>query len=212
VSLSLYLIRHEDAEPGHDIPDAHRSLTGLGRRRMRATSALFASREQLDIILTSPMVRAVQTAELLAAGLGHDEPIKADRAIAEPQSVGDFLSVLDGLRADQRRVAIVGHEPTLSYVSSHLLGSRLPRSFSKGMILALDWDPKHVWITSFTETAGAFVLEGGAQSDPDVTQLAKRMQASVYFQEVTPRGGERLIDRDTGVTYYRFTITGKVVY
>jgi type IV pilus assembly protein PilN len=77
---------------------------------------------------------------------------------------------------------------------------------------ALDWDPKHVWITSFTEKEGAFTLEGGAQSDPDVTQLAKRMQASVYFQEVTPRGGERLTDQATGSTYYKFTITGKVVY
>jgi type IV pilus assembly protein PilN len=77
---------------------------------------------------------------------------------------------------------------------------------------ALDWDPKHVWITSFTETAGAFVLDGGAQSDPDVTQLAKRMQASVYFLEVTPRGGERLSDRDSNVSYYKFTITGRVVY
>lgn len=77
---------------------------------------------------------------------------------------------------------------------------------------ALDWDPKKVWITSFTEKEGAFTLEGGAQGDPDVTQLAKRMQASVYFQGVTPRGGERVSDRDTNVTYYKFTITGKVVY
>jgi type IV pilus assembly protein PilN len=77
---------------------------------------------------------------------------------------------------------------------------------------ALDWDPKHVWITTFTEKDGAFTLEGGAQSDPDVTQLAKRLQASVYFQEVTPRGGERFNDPASGATYYKFTITGKVVY
>jgi len=78
--------------------------------------------------------------------------------------------------------------------------------------IALDWDPKHVWITSFAEKGGVFTLEGGAQSDGDVTQLAKRMQASVYFQDVSPRGGERLTDRDSGITYYKFTITGKVVY
>ena len=57
-----------------------------------------------------------------------------------------------------------------------------------------------------------FTLEGGAQSDGDVTQLAKRMQASVYFQDVTPRGGERVTDGNGGVTYYKFNITGKVVY
>jgi type IV pilus assembly protein PilN len=77
---------------------------------------------------------------------------------------------------------------------------------------ALDWDPKKVWVTSFTEKEGAFTLEGGAQSDPDVTQLAKRLQASVYFQEVTPRGGERISDRESNISYYKFTITGRVVY
>ena len=78
--------------------------------------------------------------------------------------------------------------------------------------LSLDWDPRHVWITSYTEKDGLFTLEGGAQSDPDVTQLAKRMQASVYFQDVSPRGGERVSDRTTGVSYYKFNITGRVVY
>jgi type IV pilus assembly protein PilN len=77
---------------------------------------------------------------------------------------------------------------------------------------ALDWDPKHVWVTSFKEKNGAFTLEGGAQSDPDVTQLAKRMQASVYFMDVTPQGGKRVTDTASSVTYYTFTITGKVVY
>jgi type IV pilus assembly protein PilN len=77
---------------------------------------------------------------------------------------------------------------------------------------APDWDPRHVWITSFSEKTGVFTLEGGAQSDGDVTQLAKRMQASVYFQDVTPRGGERVTDTAGSVTYYKFTITGKVVY
>jgi phosphohistidine phosphatase len=108
---------------------------------MRATASLFAAQETVDIIFTSPMVRAVQTTEILAAGLGLDEPIHADHAVAEPISVEEFLSVMDGLRADQRRVAIVGHEPTMSYVASHLLKTRFPRSFAKGMILALDYDP-----------------------------------------------------------------------
>jgi type IV pilus assembly protein PilN len=75
-----------------------------------------------------------------------------------------------------------------------------------------DWDPKHVWITSFIEKGGEFTLKGGAQSDPDVTQLAKRLQASVYFMDVAPKGGAQTLDRDTGLQYYDFTITGKVVY
>lgn len=75
-----------------------------------------------------------------------------------------------------------------------------------------DWDPAHVWLLSFVDTNGAFKMEGGAQSESDVTQLSKRLDASVYFEDVVPAGGERIADRTSGVNYYRFTITGKVVY
>jgi len=75
-----------------------------------------------------------------------------------------------------------------------------------------DWDPSHVWMSSFIDTNGAFKLEGGAQSESDVTQLSKRLAASVYFLEVTPAGGERVADRDTGLDYYRYTITGRLAY
>jgi type IV pilus assembly protein PilN len=74
------------------------------------------------------------------------------------------------------------------------------------------WDPKRVWIASFTETDGVFTLKGGAQSDTDVTQLALRLQASVYFQGVVPEGGEFKTEKKTGVKFYEFTVTGKVVY
>ena len=75
-----------------------------------------------------------------------------------------------------------------------------------------DWDASHVWLSAFTDTGGDFKLEGGAQSESDVTQLAKRLAASAYFLDVTPAGGERVADATTGTNYYRFTITGKVVY
>jgi Tfp pilus assembly protein PilN len=75
-----------------------------------------------------------------------------------------------------------------------------------------DWDASHVWLTGFSDTGGDFKLEGGAQSESDVTQLAKRLGASAYFLDVTPAGGERVADASTGTNYYRFTITGKVVY
>jgi Tfp pilus assembly protein PilN len=74
-----------------------------------------------------------------------------------------------------------------------------------------DWDASHVWLSSFTDTGGVFKLEGGAQSESDVTQLSKRLAASAYFVDVTPAGGERVADT-TGGNYYRFTITGKVAY
>jgi Tfp pilus assembly protein PilN len=75
-----------------------------------------------------------------------------------------------------------------------------------------DWDGNHVWISSFVDTNGTFRLDGGAQSESDVTQLSKRLAASVYFLEVTPAGGERVLDKETQLSYYRFQITGKLAY
>ncbi len=76
----------------------------------------------------------------------------------------------------------------------------------------LDWDPSHVWMSAFTDTAGVFTLEGGAQSESDVTQLSKRLAASVYFIDVTPAGVDRMTDIPTGMNYFHFTITGKLAY
>jgi Tfp pilus assembly protein PilN len=76
----------------------------------------------------------------------------------------------------------------------------------------LDWDPTKVWLFNYTDSSGNFKIEGGAQSEQDVTQLSKRLAASVYFYDVTPIGGERVTDRERNINYYRFTITGKVAY
>jgi Tfp pilus assembly protein PilN len=75
-----------------------------------------------------------------------------------------------------------------------------------------DWDPTHVWLSGFSDNGGAFRLEGGAQTESDVTQLSKRLAASVHFLDVTPAGGERVTDQASGVNYYKFTITGRVAY
>ncbi|MGN6105592.1 MAG: PilN domain-containing protein [Kofleriaceae bacterium] len=76
----------------------------------------------------------------------------------------------------------------------------------------IDWDPTRIWLSGFSDSAGAFKLEGGAQSESDVTQLSKRLAASIYFMDVTPAGGERVVDSQSGLNYYKFTITGKVAY
>jgi phosphohistidine phosphatase len=66
--IELYFVRHGIAVeriPG--VPDSFRELTGKGRRRFRKTARAFAQLgRSLDLILTSPLVRAVQTAEILA--------------------------------------------------------------------------------------------------------------------------------------------------
>jgi Tfp pilus assembly protein PilN len=78
----------------------------------------------------------------------------------------------------------------------------------------LAWDPTHVWLTQFIDNAkdGTFRLEGGAQAQVDIVQLSKRLQASAYFDRVSQQTEERVTDRETGITFYKFVITGKVAY
>lgn len=78
----------------------------------------------------------------------------------------------------------------------------------------LAWDPTHVWIISFQDNSkdGSFKLEGGAQAQVDIIQLSKRLQASVYFDRVSQQTEERSTDSASGITYYKFVITGKVAY
>ena len=45
-----------------------------------------------------------------------------------------------------------------------------------------------------------------------MTQLALRMQASLYFKDVLPEKGDEVAEKGTGVSYYKFTISGTVVY
>lgn len=74
------------------------------------------------------------------------------------------------------------------------------------------WDPKHVWITDFSEKGGKFKLEGAAQSKGDVIELGLRLRASMFFDQVSPTETEEVSDKDTGLTYHKFSIEGTVRY
>lgn len=103
-------------------------------------------------------------------------------------------------------ILTANHLPTMTRDMKARTASDPNRRFQQ------DWDPSHVWLSGYSDTAGAFKLEGGAQSESDVTQLSKRLAASVYFMDVTPAGGERVTDQASGASYYKFTITGRVAY
>ena len=104
--------------------------------------------------------------------------------------------------------------PTMSLAMSTLTGTTSDGDPNKRF--SADWDPKHVWITSFTTKGDTFTLDGGAQSESDIPQLAKRMAASVYFTDVTSPSSKRVEPTGTAgqsdVAYYQFTLSGKVLY
>ncbi|HEX7069657.1 MAG TPA: phosphohistidine phosphatase SixA [Rhodothermales bacterium] len=119
--MRVYLVRHGIAEdPRIDRPDFDRALTDAGVERIRGqASALRRAGMKLDRLLTSPLVRARQTAELLGETLGVS--LEEEMLLAAGCSLDDVQEVL-GRIPDARHVMIVGHQPDLGEVVRQLTG------------------------------------------------------------------------------------------
>jgi Tfp pilus assembly protein PilN len=147
---------------------------------------------------------------------GYQELKKAaDEADERAKSIARLMSakvVPANVLHELGEILTLGHPPTMTAEMAKKTGTGLESDSNKRFDQA--WDPAKVWITTFSDSAkdGTFKLEGGAQAQVDIIQLSKRMQASAYFDRVSQLSEERLTDRNTGISYYRFVITGKVAY
>jgi phosphohistidine phosphatase len=138
--MELYLLRHGVAEDGNaHIPDAERALTNEGRRKLRqALESASAAGLAPSLILTSPLKRAVQTAELAQDVLKYKSQLLRTKALAPGATVEQ---VWDEVRVhrDERSLLLIGHNPLFSELSGYLLGSNdLQVDFKKGAILRID--------------------------------------------------------------------------
>lgn len=116
--MRLHLIRHGKAEDeGPDGSDASRRLTEQGRAEWaRAAEGLARLDVRPDVILTSPLPRARETAEILARALGGPAPTLWTEAA--PGGPYDEAGLLGQLARHGDEVVLVGHEPTLGLLVS----------------------------------------------------------------------------------------------
>lgn len=124
----LWLLRHGNAASGS--PDAERPLTAKGRDQSRAAGlALRALGIELDACLTSPKIRARETAALAC------EPFVIEPATEERLAGGEFdpHALAAGLG---KEVLLVGHDPDFSRAVRELSGARV--SMKKGGLAAID--------------------------------------------------------------------------
>lgn len=145
-AMKLYVMRHGPAED--DSPtgrDADRALTASGRDRTRSVARALVDGEEAPLaILSSPLVRAVQTAEIVAAACGV-ERVEVRR---EMSPGGDALGLVAELvRAERKRVMVVGHEPDLSMLVHRLVGTTPEQGMLKAMVVGVrceraDDDPR----------------------------------------------------------------------
>lgn len=125
--MELYVIRHAIAEPvgtGYEFSDEKRSLTEEGRSRMRdVVKGLKKLGVQLDLILTSPLVRAAETAEILAGSLGmNKKEIRQTKALAPGADVEQLFAEIKN-EAGFESIAVVGHQPDLGHLISRIVQS-----------------------------------------------------------------------------------------
>ena len=136
----LYLIRHGIAEErGEAWPDdSKRPLTAAGMAKLRkAARALGRLGVAIDVIVTSPLVRTRQTAEIIAGGFEPHPHIATADALAPGGTVSAVLSDLEK-HAKRARIALVGHEPGIGELAARLIGSRHPIPFKKGAVCRID--------------------------------------------------------------------------
>jgi phosphohistidine phosphatase len=122
--VRVTLIRH--AEAGDDAPDDEsRALTARGRADARRVGRALARRgTRFSLMVTSPLVRAVQTAEIVAAALDHRARILVSDLLTPDAPASRVVAYLAGL-GSERSVALIAHEPILSLLAAALL--REPR-------------------------------------------------------------------------------------
>jgi phosphohistidine phosphatase len=135
--MRIFILRHAIAEDTAKGGDAQRALSEEGRKKMKDAAAGFARLElEIDAIYSSPLIRAVQTAEILAKAIGYRNKIETMEELSpghSPESVGKRLQSLKKLN----NIVLSGHEPNCSELASFLLGGA-QIEFKKGSICLIE--------------------------------------------------------------------------
>jgi len=118
--------------------DAERPLTGNGRARMeRGARGMAHLGLTFDAILSSPYVRARQTAEIVAAILGNPRSLVVEEALASGAHWTNVRRALASSTAGPS-ILLVGHEPDMSRIAADILGAgRGALEFSKGSLAVI---------------------------------------------------------------------------
>jgi phosphohistidine phosphatase len=138
----LFLIRHGIAEERGDAwpDDAKRPLSEDGIERFQRSARGLARLDiWIDVVLTSPLVRARQTADIVASAFDPRPSIITIESLAPG---GSYASLLTDLEKHGRktRIALVGHEPGIGELGARLIGSRHSFEFKKGAVCRIDVD------------------------------------------------------------------------
>ncbi|MGA7342203.1 MAG: phosphohistidine phosphatase SixA [Terracidiphilus sp.] len=151
--MILYLMRHANAGVfrGNPVLDAKRGLVKEGKEQcVLMARVLSALKVQVEVIVSSPLKRALQTAQFVGTELGYDAKVEISPALAPQASFNDFQALMAGYAA-REGVLAVGHNPNLFQFLGRLItgnGGAAIR-MRKGSIARVDMDrhpPRLQWL------------------------------------------------------------------
>ena len=140
--MQVYLLRHgiaEEGSPGQS--DGDRELTPEGRRKLRETLRTATHADvKPTLILSSPLVRALQTAEIARDILHAKGEVLRTKALlpsSTPEQVWEEIRV----HKDENELMLVGHDPLFTSLAGYLLGAPdLQVDFKKGALMRVDFE------------------------------------------------------------------------
>ena len=136
--MQLYFLRHGEADwPHWTRPDDERPLTDFGKKEVRQV-AKFLSRLKVkpNLVVSSPLPRALQTAEIAAEQL--KTKLRQDEALEPGFGISELRTLLK--RHGSKVLMLVGHEPDFTSVISALTDASL--KLSKAGVALVDFDPE----------------------------------------------------------------------
>jgi phosphohistidine phosphatase len=126
--VEVFLIRHAKAEPGE--PDELRALDEQGQAQARALGEQLAhDGVRPDAVISSPLLRARQTAEAIARATG--AVAEVDERLAPGASASDLRDAVEG-RGET--VVVVGHQPDCGQIAAAIAGGPEPAFKTAGML------------------------------------------------------------------------------
>ena len=136
--MQLYFLRHGEADwPHWTSPDDERPLTDFGKKEVRQVAKLLDRlKVKPNIVVTSPLPRALQTAEVAAGQL--KTKLRQDEALEPGFGISELRTLLK--RHGSKVLMLVGHEPDFTSVISALTGASL--KLSKAGVALVDFDPE----------------------------------------------------------------------
>lgn len=136
--MKLWLARHaEAADPDHAFSDHDRQLTDLGRRQVSQLTRWLLEREEApELVLHSPLVRARQTAEMIAGEIRGGAIVMEERLLAPGIQTASLLRRLSD--SGTRRIVCVGHQPDMGRCLAEIIGGGR-HLYSPGTIAGIEF-------------------------------------------------------------------------